>query len=281
MAPVKIVWGGDRSLVIQDLHSGGFDGDVYVKPAWMSPEMAKYTGTVMAIDPSGKGQDETAYAIIRSLHGTLYLVDVGGFTDGFGEATLHALATRAIRFGVTHIIDEENYGGGMFRALLKPVMIRVAQDARLDPNDPNPNARPPAFDEEWNGWSSTQKELRILDTLEPIVKSHRLVVDRRVIEADQKVQEEKQRYSFVYQFTRVTREKGCLPNEDRLEAVSMGCNYFTEKMKIDKDRALANYKEAALDAELRRFKEHAIMLGQRSRPLISNRPLRSRSPLTR
>lgn len=258
MGHVKLVWGGDRTMALSDLQSGGFDGDFYVRPAWKSEEMTRYTGTVMAIDPSGRGADETSYAIISNLHGMLYLRDVGGFIQGFAEDTLTALATRAIRLGVNAVIAEDNYGGGMFRQLLKPVMIRIAEQARLDPNDPNPNARPPAFDEEWDGWSNTQKEMRILDTLEPIVQSHRLVVDRKVIEADLRLQADKSQYSFIQQFTRMARIKGCLPHEDRLEAVSMGCSYWAERMKIDKDRSLATHKEALLDAELKRFMDHAV-----------------------
>lgn len=258
MGHVKLVWGGDRTLVLSDLPSGGFDGDCYVKPAWKSEEMAKYTGTVMAIDPSGRGTDETSYAIVRNLHGMLYLVDVGGFLQGFAESTLNGLATRAIRHHVNYLIDEPNYGGGMFRQLLKPVMSRIANEARLDPANPDPNARPPMFDEEWNGWSSTQKEMRILDTLEPIVQSHRLVVDRRVIEQDRAVQEDKSQYSFIQQFTRMARIKGCLPHEDRLEAVSMACGYWIDRMKLDKDKSLQSHREALLDAELRKFMDNAV-----------------------
>lgn len=261
MAPVKLVWGSDRPLMLDDLHSGGLDGDFYVRPAWKSEEMAKFTGTVMAIDPSGRGTDETAYAIVRSLHGMLYLVSVGGYIDGFGEATLRGLAAKAIRHHVNYVIDETNYGGGMFRQLLRPVMSRMAEEARMRKDDPDPKARPPMFDEEWNGWSSTQKELRILDTLEPLVQSHRLVVDRRVIEEDMKVLTDKPRYSFIHQFTRMARIKGCLPNEDRLEAVSMACAYFVERMQVDKDRALKTHKDTLLDEELKRYKKHVISVG--------------------
>lgn len=258
MGHVKLVWGGDRTLVLQDLQSGGFDGDYYVKYAWKSEEMAKYTGTVMAIDPSGRGQDETSYAIVKTLHGMLYLVDVGGFISGFSEATLSALATRAIRHHVNYLIDEPNYGGGMFRQLLKPVMSKIAEDARLRTEDPDPNARPPMFDEEWSGWASTQKEMRILDTLEPLVQSHRLVVDRKVIERDTAVQQDKSQYSFIQQFTRMARIKGCLPHEDRLEAVSMACGYWIERMRIDKDKALKTHKESLIDEELRKFMEGTL-----------------------
>lgn len=257
MAPVQLVWGNSREQMIQGLDPGGFDGDFYFRPAWMSPEVTKYGRTVLAIDPSGKGSDETAYAIVKYLNGFLYLMDVGGYVDGFGEDTLRALAGKSLRWKVNDIIAETNYGGGMFNKLLEPWLIRVYGDASEADGSERKLGAQGKFDEEWNGWSSTQKENRILDTLQPIIENHRLVVNKAVIEADIKQQRENPRYSFVQQLTRIARIKGCLPNEDRLEAVSMACAYFTERMNRDASRARVAHKEALRDAELKKFIEHA------------------------
>lgn len=258
MGRVKMTWAGnDRKNLVQDFASGGFEGDYYCRPDWRSDEMAKYQGTVMAIDPSGRGNDETAYAIVRYLNGMLYLVDVGGFTDGFGEGTLRTLATQMILHKVNYWVAEENYGGGMFAQLLKPVILKVAEEMKLEKK--MLDAIGGSFDDEYDGWSSTQKELRILDTLEPLLKAHRLVVDRRVLIEDAKVQGDKfSKYSFIYQMTRMSRVKGCVSNEDRLEAVSMACNYWTERMSKSADKALEVHKQDKLDAELKRFIDHAI-----------------------
>jgi len=268
MGHIQHVWGSTKP--VNDLVSGGFDGDGYFFPVFSSPEMARYTGTVMAIDPSGRGSDETAYAILRNLHGLLYLVDAGGFKDGFGEETLRALAAKAIRYRVNYWFDELNYGGGMFRQLLKPVMIKAATDARLDPKNPDPLARPPSCDEDFSAWSSTNKENRILDTVGPILRSHRLVVDRRVIEADIVQQAEGQEYSLIYQMTRMARIKGCLGHEDRLEALSMACSYWTERMKLDASRAVETHKESQLEQEVRRYHENANRVGRRGRGSVDS-----------
>lgn len=244
---VKLVWGQDRDQVLQTLGAGGFDGDVYHKPAWKSDEMTKFTGTVMAIDPSGRGQDETAYAIVRFLYGQLFLVDCGGYRDGFAEATLLGLAAKCARYGVNDIVCEENYGGGMFTQLLKPHVHKISAARFVEQEDIN--------------WSKGQKELRIMDVMEPLLQSHRLVVDRRVIEADLKVQEDTERYSLVYQLTRMSRQKGALPNEDRLEAVSMACAYWVERMDRDKDKMHDKFKADLLDEELKRFMEGSFSFG--------------------
>lgn len=258
MGHVQLVWGGASNLVIQDLPAGGLEGDAYHRPAWSSPEMTKYQSTVMAIDPSGQGKDETGFAIVKYLNGLLYLVDVGGFVDGFAELTMRLLAGKALRWNVNNIIIETNYGGGMFNQLLKPHLIRVFGEKTEQDTGTRKLGSAGRIDEEWNGWSSTQKELRILDTLEPIVQNHRLVVSRRVIEEDLKQQQEKERYSFVQQFTRMARIKGCLPNEDRLECLSMACQYFLEKMNRDADRARQQHKDAEMAKELKDWAKHVF-----------------------
>lgn len=252
---VKLVWSSERDSVISDLSCGGLDSDYYVRPSWRSEEMQKWQGTVMAIDPSGRGKDETAFAIIRYLYGTLYLVKCKGYLDGFGEETLKDIAKHAVEFRCTDIIIEENFGGGMFGQLLKPHVIKTAQEMR-DPRTGEKGLPIPRFDEEWDAWSSTQKEIRICDVLEPVLGSHKLVVDRAVILEDLEVQSEKSDYSLIQQMTRLERLKGALAHEDRLEAVSMACAYWTERMDRDKDKMLAKHQEELLDKELQAFGSH-------------------------
>ncbi len=110
MGPVKLVWGQQADAVLNDLPNVGLDGDRLYGPVWMAKEMAEYTGCVMAIDPSGRGKDETAYAIVKMLHGNLFLVAAGGFSDGYSEATLRALAVLAKTHDVKHVIVEANFG---------------------------------------------------------------------------------------------------------------------------------------------------------------------------
>lgn len=262
LAPVKIVWGCERTHLIQDLMAGGLEGDAYYSPVWRSQEMEKYTGTVMFIDPSGRGKDETTYAIVKFLRSQLFLVAVGGFRDGFSEATLKAIALKAMRHKVNYIAIEKNYGGGMFDSLLKPWLAKVNEEQKA----PEAERWVPHIltDEEWRGWSKGQKELRILDTLEPIVQSHRLIVSRKVIEEDIPVQQDRTEYSFVQQFTRMWRQKDALPHEDRLEAVAGACAYFVEKMAQDRDRAIDSHREELLEQELRRFHENCFGLNDRA-----------------
>lgn len=236
VAPIKLVWSGERQYAIQDLPAGGFDRDHYVYPSWKAPEMAKYVRTTMAIDPSGKGTDETAYAIIKELHGYIFLVDIGGYLDGYGEATLQSLAGKAARWQVNRIIVEPNFGGGMFAELLRPHLQKVSRDV---------------IDDEYKLPGKARKEDRILDTLAPVVENHRLVVSRKVIEEDLKVQAERPAYSFVYQYTRMSRIKDGIPHDDRIDALAMAVGSVTDRMSRDPDKMQAKFKEKALLAELK------------------------------
>jgi hypothetical protein len=243
MGWVKLVWGQAKEQTIEDLPCGGFDQDRWHRPAWVSQEMAGWQGTVMAVDPSGRGTDETAYAIVRFLHGTLYVVEVGGFVDGFAASTLEKLAQRAAYHGVNKVICEENYGGGMFTQLLKPYLVRFGGGS---------------VDEEWNGWSRGQKESRICDVLQPLLESHRMVFDRRIITDDIEVQGQTEAYSFIYQLTRIKRERGALAHDDRVEALSMACAYWTERMNRDAQQALDTHREELLAKDLIRFMDHVL-----------------------
>lgn len=245
MAPVKIAWGRSKDLRFEDLPPGGFDGDFYHRPAYKSDEMGEYQGTVMFIDPSGEGNDETAYAIVRFSHGNLFLVACGGFTSGFSEKTLEKLAAKAARHGVNRVVAETNFGGGMFTKLLKPHLAKY-------------DGRAGRIDEDYKAWASGQKEKRILNTLEPLFGSHKLIVDRSVLEDDLQVQHESTKYSLVYQMTRLTRQKGALPHDDRVEAVAGACQYWLDYMGRDADKEVERSKEKALKKELEGWDKHVL-----------------------
>jgi hypothetical protein len=253
LAPARLVWGAGREQVLGDLQCGGFDGDMWVQPAWVSPEMDKWQGTVAFIDPSARGKDETAIAIVRYAHGQLYLVYVNGWKEGFSDDTLRGLARAMLRYGVNKYVIETNYGGGMFNRLLRPVLIEEGEDLEKPV---------PSEDEEWKGaWAQGNKENRICDILEPVLGAHSLVIDPQVIRDDLDKQSEDQRYSFVYQLTRMWREKGALPHEDRLDAVAGACSYWTERMSRDRRKSVQRVKDDALRDELRNWSKNILGRG--------------------
>jgi hypothetical protein len=100
-----------------------------------------------------------------------------------------------------------------------------------------------------------QKEKRIIDTLEPIMNSHRLVVDDLIIKEDFKLEPDHQLFR---QMTRITRDKGALRHDDQIDALAIACNYWVERMDRDQILSYNQHKEDLLDQELERFMESAI-----------------------
>lgn len=243
--PSHTVWCNAPDKRMNDLPNVGFDGDSYYGPMQVSNEFTEYQGAVMAIDPSGRGKDETAYAIVKCLHGQLFLTDIGGFRSGYDKATLDALVRQAKEHNVNYVIYESNFGDGMFGEILKPVFAKT---------------HPCTIEEVRH---STQKERRIIDTLEPVMNQHRLIVDPRVIEKDFKsvadeLGETAERYRLFYQLARLTRDKGSLAHDDRLDALSIAVAYWVESLARDVQQAHLEHKQDLLQLELDKFMEHAI-----------------------
>lgn len=238
VAHEKVVWASRE--VIEGLPNVGFGGDRWHKPMALLGGMIPYQGCVLAIDPSGRGKDETGYAAVAYLNGHLFLLEAGGFKEGYTEETLWNLAQVAKRCKATKVVPEANYGGGMFSELFKPVLAQVW----------------PCTIEE-APWSNVQKEKRIIDTLEPVLQQHRLTVNTKVIKQDCRLEEDgtitSPEYQLFYQLTRITRDKGSLRHDDRLDALALGVQHWTESMARDANRAMADRREELLQAELEAF----------------------------
>lgn len=214
----KWSWANGIQQRLQDIPCVAMKGDMYYAPLSRSPETMPYTGTVMAIDPSGRGKDESSYAIMKSLNGYLFLMDVGGFEEGYSDLTLTKMAQLAKFWEVNEIVVEANFGDGMFTKVMTPIFSKI---------------HPCAITEVKN---TKQKELRIIDTLEPVLMRHKLIVNRSVIENDYRRYETNQAYSLIYQMTRMSRDKNAIAHDDRLDAVTMATSYWLDNMDVDSDR---------------------------------------------
>jgi hypothetical protein len=118
-------------------------------------------------------------------------------------------------------------------------------------------------------WARGSKEARIIDTLEPVMNQHRLVVDRKLIERDYDstrsyAGEDQQPYRLFYQMTRITKEKGCLAHDDRLDAVAGAVAYWLEHMGQHTKTKAYEAKRRKLEDELKRHVEH--QLGRKVEP---------------
>lgn len=241
-APAEIVWAAAPDLIWEDLPNVAMSGDHFYRPmTYSKDDWLPYTGSVMFVDPSGRGKDETGYAVVKILHGVLYVTACGGLKGGYEPEDLRALLRIAKTQSVNLILVEPNFGDGMFANLLR---AQVQTDYKVTVEDAE--------------WSRTMKEQRIIDTLEPVLNQHRLVIDRGVIEQDYRSTEsypaeQVNNYRLIFQMTRITRDKGAILHDDRLDALAGAVAYWQEQMARNVQKAQKAHRDELQDAELRRF----------------------------
>ena len=119
------MWCNDPDKVWRDLECVGFNGDRYYRPFDTAGGMVPYQASVMAIDPSGRGADETSYAVVKSYGGQMFVLECGGLKGGYGPEVLQELSMIAKRQKVHQILIESNMGDGMFSSLLTPVLHKI------------------------------------------------------------------------------------------------------------------------------------------------------------
>ena len=242
-APDAVVWCSDPQNVIKDAPTVGLPGDYFYSPMQLQGDWNPYTETICSIDPSGRGTDETAAAFISQRNGFLYLHEMRAYRDGYSDSTLLDILRGCKKYNVTKLVIETNFGDGIVSELFRKHLQQTKQS--IDIEEVRANVR---------------KEDRIIDSLEPVLNQHRLVVNRSVIDWDFKSNpdappEERLLYMLFYQMSRMCREKGAVKHDDRLDCLAQGVKYYTdalaisayEQIKIDKRDDWNDMMDAWLD----------------------------------
>jgi hypothetical protein len=235
-APAQIAWGTTK--VAKDLPSVGLGKDFFHYPVWTSDDFQDFEDSILYVDPSGRGNDQTGYCVGRLLKGSIWIPEAGGLTGGYDETTLEQLSRLVEKYHVGTVVVESNYGDGMFASLLAPVLGRIAGNCSI-------------VEERVSG----QKEPRIIDTIEPALANHRIVIDPEVARNKE----------LMLQISRITRERGSLRHDDQVEALAGAIRYFTGQLAIDAERKVADEEKAELQKEHESF-EKAWRTGKSDNP---------------
>lgn len=243
LLPPEVRWGPTKATVLRDISIDSLHGDTINEPAYMSPpaEWLPADTRWMYVDPSGSGTDETTWSIGAGLSAMCFVCRIGASIEGHTAAVLKAIADDAKRWGVNYIHVESNFGQGMFAALLRPILQEINH--------------PCVIEDDRKG--AVQKERRIIETLEPAFSSHRIVFNRDVLAKDfdsvnyPTIEDARRRfYRLSYQITRITKVRGCIAKDDRVDGLASLVAKFVDRMKQRTADAIAQDKEAALMAEI-------------------------------
>ena len=105
------------------------------------------------------------------------------------------------------------------------------------------------------------------------MNQHRLVIDPKVIEKDYKTVQDypvetQVRYMLFHQMTRITKDKGALIHDDRLDALQMAVQYWVDFMAADAETEIKIRKEELLDIELDKFVAGIMGTENKEKPSI-------------
>jgi hypothetical protein len=228
-APGKLIWQPIPENNVGRAPQSPVNEDFY-RAALGSPELFKYTHKIMYVDPAGGGQgisngtlDETAYCVLYYCNGYIFVMDIGALPGGYDEAVFAELSAIYNRWGVKQAYVERNYGAGALAAMWKQTDPSVAVE-----------------DDHVTG----QKELRICDTLEPLMAKHRIIFNDNLPELDVKLSqkyptEKRSVYQMFFQMQKITRDRDALIHDDRLDALAGGAKVLMDLMSVSEQVAIA------------------------------------------
>jgi hypothetical protein len=219
MFPEKVIWASAEPY--KHIPSFGMSGDKLYKPMYIAPSYMPYTQTVVFVDPSGRGSDETAVCVASTVNGYIIIHELIGLDGGYDEPTLEKICKKALEYGASEIRVESNFGDGTVAALLRPVAVRVCGQIGV-------------ADYRVHG----MKEKRMIENIEPVMAAHRLVFNASTVR-DEETQK---------QITRLTEMKGALKHDDRVDVLSAACEYWKDFLQVDVDEMAAkNARKAEED----------------------------------
>jgi hypothetical protein len=265
VGPDRLLWASGSQQELKDVPNVGLTGDRFYGPLNQPESFSPYEGSVMVIDPAGRGKDETSYAVTKSLHGKVYVTRWGGLAGGYDGDTLKALVLIAKEQKVNLVKIESNFGDGMFTSLISPVFTELY----------------PCTVEEYS--VHTQKELRIIDKLEPAMNQHRVVMDKSIVlkqnsDLPEDAGERERYYNGFYQMAYLTKDRGSLKQDDRIDILAEGVGHWVESVDRDEKKAADRSKEKRLDKELQKFGQavKAMRPGKQPRKPLKSAMRRSR-----
>lgn len=216
----KYSWSSDPRYVLKDLPAVGLPGDRWYSPMFIDAAACDYAETIVSIDPSGRGLDETVAVVMSQANGYIFLRDMKAFRDGYSDDTLSEIVRLGKKYQASTFLVESNFGDGMVCELLKRHLIQQQCSAHVE------EVR-----------ASVRKEERIIATLEPVLNQHKLILDPKIIEWDYQSNpneppEKRLEYMFMYQCSRMCKEKGAVKHDDRIDALAQGVQWFTDALAM-------------------------------------------------
>lgn len=267
-AAERYAWSSDLRYVHKELPAVGLPGDRWYAPMFIDAGICEYSETIISIDPSGRGLDETVATVLSQANGYVFLRHMFASRDGYSDGTLREITKLAKKYKAGTILVESNFGDGMVCELLKRHLVQQQVNAHVE------EVR-----------ATVRKEERIIATLEPVLNQHKLIIDPKVIEWDyssnpNEAPEKRLEYMLMYQISRMCREKGAVKHDDRIDSLAQGVQWFIDALALSAAKQQAQRKSEEWNAMMDMMREDpsravdALALGMGFHELSKKKPNR-------
>jgi hypothetical protein len=251
LLPMTVIWQSYPPK--RGVPSYGMVGDYLTEVMNVGEEFRKSERTCLFIDPSGRGEDETGICVASTLAGRIFIHELIGSSDGYGEKTLDMIQKLIVQYRISEIVYESNYGDGMFGKILHNHLNRSSFGASI-------------VEKKVSG----MKEKRIIDTLEPVFASHKLVFDTKAIR-DELTQR---------QITRICAERGALKHDDRVDVLALAVDHLKTGVMLDSGTILKRDAEKEQAAWMADYLKKARTQGALLEKIKSNNIFTSNQDLS-
>lgn len=254
-APGAVQWLPSPKLKLDDVSTSHYHCAPELYRAFSTSESTyEYEFKYVHIDPAGGGANADEIAVVAGylLHGYIFYPEVLALQGGHTEENLRAIAEFILRHDASEVGSEQNMGHGAFAAMLRPELEKVYTLNKRE------GEAPKIIDV----WESKQKELRIIETLSPLLARHRIVIDPRVLEYDREStrkypSDKRDTYKLIHQIVRITRERNSLVHDDRLDTFHAVARRCMEYMGVDEQRQMDDKEE---DLNMEFMKEYGALV---------------------
>jgi hypothetical protein len=229
-APVTIQWGrdSDKRNVRNDIPNVGFSGDYFLVPAVHRQGVARVHGERSLRGPFGsrQGRDRVGHRQGASRH------PLRRSRSAASPVTSTRRWRDRARREATQRERDHRRAQLRWRDVDQRVPARASRGWRRGDQPAPPGAERTKLDVKVGSWSCSvyeaewskgMKEGRIIDTLEPVMNQHRLVVDESVARDE----------TLMYQLTHIAKERNCLTHDDRIDAIAGAVNRLANAMMLD------------------------------------------------
>ena len=236
-APGKFRWAAVPENRVEHVPQSGVQDEYFYRASADTSEYFKYTKKIMYVDPAGGGQngDETAFVILYYCNGYVFVMDIGAVQGGWSEQVFEHLSNAYNAWDCGTAYVEKNFGHGALAAMWKQHdnLVNIEDDM-----------------------VTGQKEVRICNTLEPVMAAHKLVVNEAVLRTDVALSSDyptqlRTVYQLFFQMQKITRDKDALIHDDRLDSLAGGVKVLMELMSVSADTAINRVQKERYEAMMR------------------------------